>query len=152
MAIYTERNYQSFADDFEKAWYLPYWEMQQQIQSVDRRLYRAGPFGGGKDREVLPIVSMLLPAIHAARGAQVRLERDVAALKVIEALRMYAASHAGGLPATLDEITDVPVPLNPATGKPFAYRIDGRAAVLELPSSEGFPGYNRRYEITISRN
>jgi hypothetical protein len=149
MAIYTERNYQQFANDFEKLWYVPFWEMRSRYEAIERRLAKATALSGGEDREVLPIVSQLLPAVHWARTAQVRLERDIAALRVIEALRMYAASHAGGLPKSLDEVTEVPVPLNPATGKPFVYRLDGRTAILELPKSDGFPGYNRRYEIQI---
>jgi hypothetical protein len=36
---------------------------------------------------------------------------------------MYAAGHDGQLPKALDEITTVPVPLNPATGKTFVYRV-----------------------------
>ena len=63
---------------------------------------------------------------------------------------MYAAEHAGSLPSKLDEIRQVPVPLNPATGKPFVYHLDGAVAVLELPLSDGFPGINRRYEIKIA--
>ena len=149
MAIYTERNYQSFADDFQKLWYVPFWEMRERHGAVERRLEQARPMGGGPDREVLPVVSLLLPAMEACRAAQVRLERDIAALRVIEALRMYAASHAGGLPARLDEITAVSVPLNPATGQPFVYRLDRSTAVLELPASDGIPGYNRRVEIKI---
>ena len=149
MAIYTERNYLKFANDFEKLWYVPFWEMRVRYRAIEGRLRNAKPFDGGGDRDVLPIVSLLLPAIQATRTAQVRLERDISALRVIEALRMYAASHAGGLPKSLDEITEVPVPLNPATGKSFVYRLDDRTAVLELPSSDGIPGYNRRYEIQI---
>jgi hypothetical protein len=151
VAIYSERNYQIYADDFEKAWYVPFWEMYERVKSVEKRLNRADPFGHDDTRDVLPIVSLLLPAMNAARATQVRLERDVAALRVIEALRMYAASHAGGLPESLDEVTEVPVPLNPATGKPFTYRLDNQTAILELPASEGFPGHGRRFEIQIAQ-
>jgi hypothetical protein len=150
MAVYTERNYQLFSNDFEKLWYVPFWEMRARYEAVERKLERATLFENGKDREVLPIVSQLLPAMHWARAAQVRLERDIAALRVIEALRMYAASHAGGLPKSLDEIAEVPIPLNPATGKPFVYRLEERTAILELPKSDGIPGIQRRYEIEIA--
>ena len=47
---------------------------------------------------------------------------------------MHASANAGKLPASLDEIKVVPVPLNPATGKPFLYRVvDGRAELLSPP-------------------
>ena len=150
IAIYTERVYRRFSDDYAKLWYVPFADMNKVGDSVEKRLRDARPFGTSDDREILPIVSMLLPAMQAARSAQVRLECEVAALRVIEALRMYAAEHGGGLPKTLDEITAVPVPPNPATGKPFAYRLDDKTAVLELPNSDGFHSGNRRYEIQIA--
>jgi hypothetical protein len=150
MAIYSERSYQVVADDFEKLWYVPFWEMAERHEELKQRLKEAPARDGGAAREVLPVAPLLLPALGAARTAQVRLEREVAALRVVEALRMFAASHQGSLPKSLDEITEVPVPLNPATGKPFKYRLDGRTAIFDLPTSEGFPGYNRRFEIKIA--
>jgi hypothetical protein len=152
MAVYTERNYLQFANDYEKIWYVPFWDMRRQSEAVQRRLREADLRKGGLDREVLPIVSLLMPAVEACRAAQVRLERDIAALRIIEALRMYAASHAGGLPKSLDEITEVPVPLNPATGKPFVYRLNGQTAILDLPASDDIPGSNRRFEISIAKS
>lgn len=150
MAIYSERIYQRFADEFEKCWYVPFADMAKFSEHIEQHLIEARLFGAGENREVLPIASLLLPAMQAARGAQVRLEREIAALRVIEALRMYAAEHNRELPKSLDEITAVPVPLNPATGKPFVYRLDGKTAVLELPPSDGIHGANRRYEIQIA--
>ena len=41
------------------------------------------------------------------------------------------AAHDGRLPATLDEIKEVPIPLNPMTGKPFPYHLEGKTAVLD---------------------
>jgi hypothetical protein len=152
MAIYTERNYQSLANEYEKLWYVPFWEMRARKKAIEKRVAESRPVDGGGDREVLPIAQLLLPATDACRTAQVRLEREIAALRVIEALRMYAASHAGGLPKSLDEITEVPVPLNPATGKSFEYFLDGRSAILDLPESDGVPNATIRYEISIARS
>jgi hypothetical protein len=151
MAIYTERKYQQTANDFEKLWYVPFWEMRERSAAIEKRLRMADPLSGNLDREVLPIVSLLLPAMQSARAAQVRLERDIAALRVIEALRMYAAGHDRRLPERLDDVVEVPVPLNPATGKPFLYRLESGTAVLELPSADGTPGYHRRFEIQVSQ-
>jgi hypothetical protein len=152
IAIYSERNYQHFADGFQTIYYVPYWESDQQYRRIDEQLEAARPFGGGANRELLPIASTLLPALQAAHSAQFRLDREFAMLRVIEALRMYAADHAGGLPAKLDEIKQVPVPRNPATGKPFVYHLDGNVAVIELPLSDRIPGINQRCEITIATN
>jgi hypothetical protein len=159
IAIYTERCYRLFCDDFEKLWYVPYADFGKLSNSVENRMKNATPLGTDEDREIFPIAAGLIPQIQLARGAQVRLERNIAALRVIEALRMYAADHDGQLPKALDEITIVPVPLNPATDKKFVYRLNGTTAVLELPPSDGFsnpktrfdmPSSNRRYEIQIA--
>jgi hypothetical protein len=150
IAIYTERNYRRFADDWEKLWCLPFPEMNKASESLERRLDTANILGGGKEREIIPLVSWLMPAMQAARSAQVRLEREVAALRIIEALRMYAAGHDGQFPAHVEDIKEVPVPANPATLKPFLYRLEGATAILELPPSDRLPGGNRRYEIQIA--
>ena len=81
---------------------------------------------------VFPIASLLMPAMNAARSAQERLTRDLAEMQLIEALRMHAA-ETGKLPGSLDEVTIVPVPNNPATDKPFLYSLDGKTAVLKCP-------------------
>ena len=80
-----------------------------------------------------------------------RLDRRVAALRVVEAIRLYAASHDGKLPEELIQITEVPVPEDPATGKPFEYCRDGAASVLTLPEA-GLSGRpTPSYRITIRK-
>ena len=109
----------------------------------------ARPFGVGENREILPLASLLVPALQISRGAQVRLAREVASIRVIEALRMYAAEHHGQLPKRLADIDKFPVPTNPATEKPFEYRLEGATAILELPLSDGLES-GTRYEIQIA--
>ena len=153
LAIYTERNYQRFGDDFEKIWYVPFWESRkraEQIEQSARQIPRL--MSGVADREIIPMVSLLLPALQAGRAAQVRMDRDIAALRIIEALRMYAADNDGNLPSKLDDIKQVNIPLNPATGKPFVYRLEGETAILDLPLSDGIPNHGRKYEIQIAKN
>jgi hypothetical protein len=59
-----------------------------------------------------------------------RIDRQLAALTTVEAIRSYAAANNGQLPAQLSDITETPVPLNPATGEPFEYRVDDGTATL----------------------
>jgi hypothetical protein len=150
LAIYTEQVYRKFADDWVKLWYVPFSESRKRAEALENRLRAAQLLSGGEDREVIPLVNVLLPAIQAVRNAQVRLERDMAALRVIEALRMYAAEHEGKLPESLEEVTNVPLPLNPATGKPFLYRLEDATGILELPKSDRITGSTRRFEIQIA--
>jgi hypothetical protein len=80
--------------------------------------------------------------------AEVRLDRRVAALRAVEALRLHAAAHDGRLPNSLDPVKAVPVPDDPMTGKPFPYRREGESAVLTGPAS---PPFRLVYRITIRK-
>ena len=47
---------------------------------------------------------------------------------------MYAAQN-GKWPAALADVTDVPLPTDPMTGKPFEYRVTGEQGRLAAPAS-----------------
>ena len=83
------------------------------------------------------IGGMLLPATYQIRSAQLRIESQLRAFQVVEAIRMHVAD-TGELPKTIDEIKIVPVPLNPGTGKKFVYWLDGDTAVIDIPFSDGY--------------
>jgi len=81
-----------------------------------------------------------------------RVDGTVAALRSIEALRHYAATHAGQLPAQLSDITDIVAPNDPATGKPFSYHRGGSKAMLEAAAPKGGgPRDAVHYEITVAQ-
>lgn len=79
--------------------------------------------------EGLPLVALLLPGIDQACSVRARLQRRIASLRIIEALRVYADANGGKLPESLNELK-LPVPNNPADGKPFAYAREGNEATL----------------------
>ncbi|MEX0718324.1 MAG: DUF1559 domain-containing protein [Planctomycetaceae bacterium] len=60
-------------------------------------------------------------------------DRRIQALRVIEAVRHHLATHDGKLPARLEDITDIPVPLDPWTGTPFEWHVEGNTATLKAP-------------------
>src|SRR5262249_28922041 len=66
----------------------------------------------------------LLPHIIKLRQTQGRLQQQIALLRHVEALRLYAAEHDGKLPARLSDFS-VPLPVDPVTGKSFAYVVQG---------------------------
>ncbi len=146
--IDAAREYQRIADEFEKWWYAPFpvgkKGMRKAYDQMDGSQLRKIQGGYG-----FILADLILSAIEAARSAQMRLEWQMAALRVVEAVRMHAA-ETGRLPATLDEIEIVPVPLNPITTKPYLYRLDGKTAVLDLPFSDGMPGVAWRFEIRLA--
>jgi hypothetical protein len=65
-----------------------------------------------------------------------KIERQIDALRIVEALRHYAAGHDSQLPESLDKMTDTPIPDDPFTGKPFHYTLRDGVAVL---SGEAIP-------------
>jgi len=56
-------------------------------------------------------------------------------------------------PERLEDVTQVPVPLDPMTGQTFPYKRAGEAAIIESPAPKGMPAqsYGLRYEIRIAR-
>jgi hypothetical protein len=93
---------------------------------------------------------LFLPALGKVMWAQTRLERNLSALRVIEALRLFAAGHDGKLPAKLSDVTEVPLPDDPGTGKPFDYKLDGDTATVtsDVPG-DAVPTNGIRYRVTV---
>ena len=86
----------------------------------------------------MPMVSLLLPAIaELPRVPKCDAERQVAALRMIEAVRMYAAEpwwqHFRKRWTKSPRCRCRPI-RRPA--KPFVYHLDGKTAVLDLPPSD----------------
>ena len=135
--------YQDMRDDQFKLGYLPWRDARSRIKETKQRLksVKAGP---------LTVLAELEPTISCLE-AELRLDRRVAALRVVEAIRLYAASHDGMLPEELNQITEVPVAEDPATGKPFEYRRDGAAAVLALPDAGMTGRPTPSYRISIRK-
>jgi hypothetical protein len=146
LAVDASREYRRLADNFGKGWFMPPEKAPQFFDEADAAL-SGNKFAGGFGHM---LGSILLPALEHVREAQLRLQRQLDALQAVEAIRMHTAA-AGKLPATLEEITLVPVPDNPLTGQPFNYRLDGETAVLELPTREGAGDYAWRFEITLAK-
>ncbi len=94
------------------------------------------------------IADHLVHAIKVAKEAETRLDREIAVLRIFEALRIYGASHEGKLPQQLSDIAEVPIPNDPVTGKPFVYSLEGDAAALQGPKLRD---KILHYEITMTQ-
>jgi len=144
--------YDRIYDDLIKWTALPYSQALPAIAQTLRRLdrgrsahLRAGRFS---------LVYALLPAAGRVLTAPALLQREVDALRCVEALRLYAAAHDGKLPARLADVSEVPVPDDPVTGKPFEYRLAGDTATLSaLPPAvvTSDPAGTLKYEITLKK-
>jgi hypothetical protein len=143
--LYTAHTYDEIRDDQVKWLFLSHVEASKGMEQADRSLKEAC----AAHREIIPIAALLLPAVQACKNAETRMNWYVAQLRVLEALRLYAAAH-DRLPDRLSEITEVPIPVNPFDGKSFTYRRDGDKAVLGCEEA-GPRGLPWRYEITLAK-
>ena len=50
---------------------------------------------------------------------------------------MYAAEHKCRLPASLADVTEVPLPEDPISGKPFEHKVTGDRAHVAAPLPAG---------------
>jgi hypothetical protein len=103
----------------------------RRMPQVTQKLSKEGYLGQFSGQAGLPIANILLPGIENVIKAEARLSRAFASMQVIEAIRMHAA-ETGKLPATLADVTIVPVPNNPVTGQPFPYKLDAATGVATL--------------------
>jgi len=141
--LYTMLTYKDLRDDIFKWFFVPFPVAREGMEAAENEIWRASV----EKREILPVANVFLPAILSCRRAVVRNERDIAVLRVIEALRIYAAGHEGQLPVKLTDVTEVPVPPDPVTGEPFIYRLEGDTAYLQ---GAPLPGVSLNYEITMA--
>jgi hypothetical protein len=143
------RQFDEIRDEMFKWMFLPYPEAIGGMRKSDGKLrdfWRSG-------QEILPIASMLLPAVSVAKAAEARIDREIAVLRVFEALRLYAAAHDNQLPEKLADISEVPIPNDPIHGSAFIYNrtnVDN-TAILEAPGGWGLnpENYWLRYEIHL---
>ena len=124
VVLYIAEKYHDIRDAWFRLQYLPYPEASVMEADTLKFVYaeKSGP---------MRVFVSLLPNVMGVHLSETRLDHRVAALRIVEALRMYADANGGELPKSLDQVKIVPIPLNPATGKDFVYHREGNAAVLD---------------------
>ena len=133
-------------DDFFRWAALPYPQARKGLAAAEADL----PKQIERDPIENIIAKMALPALARAVDRFAELDRAFAALRCLEAIRGHAARHNRQWPASLDAIQEMPVPVDPMTGSPFLYRVEGTKAILEAPPLP--PGAARKskiYELTL---
>jgi hypothetical protein len=132
-------------------WYnLPYAEAVEGMKRSEShiRAVRGGPFD-----YLQTMLILLLPAVDRVYGAQVRTDRRLASLRAVEAVRLHAARTNGRPPKSLAEATTVPVPTDPATGKPFGYAVERNTftVTVDPPAGEkADPNNHWKYVVTLA--
>jgi len=144
--IYQKQEYKEMMDNIYKWFAFPYYQAQPYLEKGEDQFDDHHRTRGIKTN----LFTTLLPALSRIAFIQARLDRHIALLRTIEAIRMFAADHSGRLPGSLAEITSVPIPADPVTGKDFLYdRINARSARLEAPVSPAESRKRPVYELTI---
>jgi hypothetical protein len=144
--------YRVIGDDLFKLFRLPFWEAQPLFADVEKRIGEErerveAELGGGLFVELIPT-----PNLGRAYFLLIRPDRDIAMLRCVEAIRLYAHAHEGRLPTSLADIKELPLPLNPITGQPFVYEMKGDRATLVGDILPGMPrGAEIRYELQMAR-
>jgi hypothetical protein len=146
VVVHLVEQYDEMKDEYLKWLSLPPWQMWAGLEGSERQL-RPRMANPPTD---LSLFRTFLPAVLKIVGAQLRTEWQVAGLRTAEALRLYAAGHKGQPPEKLDAITEVPLPIDPFTGKSFDanYAVKDGKGILELPAPARMPILiGRRYEL-----
>ena len=138
-SLHSMQSYAQVRDDLFKWVGLPYYQSYKGLASFNRKL--------SSERNLLvKLFSLLLPEIGSVPVMHVRADRHLDAIQCIEAIRLYTAAH-GRLPAKLEDISEAPTPIDPATGRAFDYHAEGDRATLSAPYPPGSPEYPTRHRI-----
>jgi hypothetical protein len=155
-ALYAYRDYKEAFEEMVKwanvpeGWkYADYKAAQDRLSKAVKRLdelYFRGLLRGLTDGGAFPLDKVSLAAA--------RVDRRLAAMRCVEAIRQYAVKHDGKFPPTLADVKELPIPHDPLTGKPFEYAVEGDKATLALAKpAEEKPNPNQllKYYITMKR-
>jgi hypothetical protein len=139
------REFVKARDDMFKWAALPYSEGAPRLHALEQTLR-----GRYQSLAQAPFLREFMPSLRVVQEAW-RVERHIALLRTIEAIRLHAAANKGRPPATLAEIQLVPVPNDPITGKSFIYSTQANQFTLTGPAPQGADAtYSLRYDVTLA--
>ncbi|HVL15805.1 MAG TPA: hypothetical protein VM529_24755 [Gemmata sp.] len=137
-------------DDVVKCFGLPYEKATAELA----RIREAAEKLRKGDDPLLAIYATDAAAMLKVHYAYVRVQRRLAGLQAVEAVRLHAATSGGKLPATLADVTAVPIPDDPISGRPFVYATTDAGFTLAAPPPAGevaHAGNSFRYEVTVRK-
>ncbi len=144
VALHIAGQFRIYCDNTFKWFELPYWQACEGLDAADKEL-------GAARRQGISLAGMLLPALSRCKLGEAKTERNIAMLRTVEAVRMHAAANQGRLPSQLSDITVVPLPIDPMSGKPFDYLLKGDTAVIDATAPQGTSkkSYQKTIEIQL---
>jgi hypothetical protein len=145
LLTYLVDQYQREADNLYRWQGLPYWQSEGGLGAAVETVAKS-PL-----RQTNPLF-FYLPDLGTANYAMAAIDRKVAVLECVEAIRAYAAAHKGKVPASLNDLSDTPVPMDPLVGKPFGYNVEGNTVTLRAARpTRAYSDWEKIYVITIAR-
>jgi hypothetical protein len=138
-------------DEQVKCFSLPVHKGLAEMERIEQQVKKAR--AGAKDDALFAVMALLYPAVQKVHFAHARFERRVALVRALEAVRLQVAADAGAVPKALADVTAVPVPDDPFTGKPFEYTTTDGGFKLVAPP---LPNYGRNmgehiYDVTVRK-
>jgi hypothetical protein len=158
VALDAVRAYRRAWDEFVQWTHVPHFDREPGYRAAFERMKKAGghlwylvlfPKRSNADMNFLEP-----PPLEKIYRAADRADRRFAALRCVEAVRLYAAGHDGRLPARLVDVSEVPIPVDPTTGRPFLYEVHGDRTKLSAPLQDGDrtpPAERLSYDISLRR-
>jgi hypothetical protein len=136
------RNSRVHHDEAVKWMPVPYWQSEGPLAELEK---------GQGDIES-KLTRQMVFAVTKVKAAHLRTQQRRDLLRTVEAIRLDAAGNGGKLPHNLSDLS-VPVPNDPATGKPFAYKLDGLTATIEGKPTKTSDGaiLQYRYEVRLRK-
>jgi hypothetical protein len=133
--------YEKIRDEQRKWMGLPYYQAKAGLEAMAKEIKT-----GSKQAPMLK----MLPAIEKVKRAQARLDQRLAYLQILEAIRLHAFANGGQLPKSLSDI-NLPLPIDPVSGKPFEYSVEKGVATLHGMNPNETPETNRYYVIMMAK-
>jgi len=125
---------------------IPYWQATPGFERAWRSLESSAVLNRSQ------VLADFIPPIAHNMTSWAGCERRTALLRCVEAVRLYAASNEGKLPASLDDTASIaPCPMDPVTGRAFDYRVEGDSALIsgETPPRQE-PVMGTQYRVRIA--
>ena len=146
-----EHAFRAFMHDVRRAFPLPYQKAIAELDDIAaRERERSKARGEPAEKGYAAVVPFMRKCYHV----HAQLDRRMAGLMAVEAVRLHTAGAKGAPPAALADIIAVAVPPDPFTGRPFVYaaRADGFTLAAPPPAGEDWNSINDvRFVITFRR-
>jgi hypothetical protein len=131
--LYGIGRYTILADEFLQGMYLPYSERFAHALKFDSKVKELAA-----QRDIAYFLGLYFFNPYPGLWVTIyQLDRHVAVLRCVEAIRHHVANSGNKLPGSWNEIKDLPIPVDPVTGQRFGYTVKSDHAEISVPAVPG---------------